>query len=41
MNSFKDLIKITKGTLLFEEPMKKHTSYGIGGPAEAYIIPKN
>ena len=21
--------------------MKKHTSYGIGGPAEAYIIPKD
>ena len=41
MDNFKDLIKITKGTLLFEEPMKKHTSYGIGGPAEAYIIPKD
>ena len=41
MNPFKKLIKITKGTLLFEEPMKKHTSYGIGGPAEVYIIPQD
>ena len=41
MNTFRHLIKITKGTLLFEEPMKKHTSYGIGGPAEAYVIPKD
>jgi len=41
MSTFKNLIKITKGTLLFEEPMKNHTSYGIGGPAEAYIIPQD
>jgi len=41
MNAFKKLIKITKGTLLFEEPMSKHTSYGIGGPAEVYIIPQD
>ena len=41
MNTFRHLIKITKGTLLFEEPMKRHTSYGIGGPAEAYAIPKD
>jgi len=41
MNAFKKLIKITKGTLLFEEPMRKHTSYGIGGPAEVYIIPQD
>ncbi len=32
---------IVKGTLLENEPMSKHTSYGIGGPAIAYIIPKD
>lgn len=28
-----------KGTFLRNEPMAKHTSYGIGGPAQAYITP--
>ena len=32
---------ISKGTILFDEPMSKHTSYGIGGPASAYITPKD
>ena len=27
------------GTFLDNEPMTKHTSYGIGGPARAYITP--
>ncbi len=35
------LRKIVKGTLLENELMAKHTSYGIGGPAKAYIIPKD
>ncbi len=33
------LKKIVKGNLLENEPMSKHTSYGIGGPASAYITP--
>ena len=41
MNSIETLQTITKGTFLKEEAMMKHTSYGIGGPAQAYIIPKD
>lgn len=29
------------GTVLCEEPMKKHTTYRIGGPVDYYIYPKN
>jgi UDP-N-acetylmuramate dehydrogenase len=36
-----DLRKIVQGTLLENEPMSRHTSYGIGGPANAYITPKD
>ncbi len=35
------LKNIVNGTFLENEPMKKHTSYGIGGPAKAFIIPKD
>ena len=36
-----EIKKITKGIILFDEPMSKHTSYGIGGPARAYVTTKN
>ena len=36
-----EIKKIIKGIILFDEPMSKHTSYGIGGPARAYVTPKN
>ena len=36
-----ELRKIVQGTLLENEPMSNHTSYGIGGPADAYITPKD
>ena len=36
-----EIKKITKGIVLYDEPMSKHTSYGIGGPARAYVTPKN
>ena len=36
-----EIKKITKGIILFDEPMSKHTSYGIGGPAKVYVTPKN
>ena len=29
------------GTILFNEPMKNHTSFKIGGPADIMIIPEN
>ena len=36
-----DIKNLAKGTILLDEPMSKHTSYGIGGPARAYVTPKN
>ena len=33
--------KKVKGSFLTDEPMAKHTSYGIGGPAQAYITPSD
>ncbi|MFL3027544.1 MAG: UDP-N-acetylmuramate dehydrogenase [Candidatus Neomarinimicrobiota bacterium] len=30
-----------KGAFLIDEPMAKHTSYGIGGPVHAYITPSD
>jgi UDP-N-acetylmuramate dehydrogenase len=41
MESLRFLESLTKGTILFNEPMAKHTSYGIGGPVDAYIVPKD
>jgi UDP-N-acetylmuramate dehydrogenase len=35
----KELRFLCKGTLLFDEPMKYHTSFGIGGPADSYVVP--
>ena len=37
----KTLNNITQGIFLKDEAMTHHTSYGIGGPAKAYIIPKD
>ena len=36
-----ELKRKVKGTLLENEPMSAHTSYGIGGPAWAYITPRD
>ena len=36
-----ELRRIVEGPMLIDELMSKHTSYGIGGPAKAYITPKN
>ena len=41
MNSLNKLKSLVKGSFFENEPMSKHTSYGIGGPALAYIIPKD
>lgn len=38
-NQKQELKKIVKGVVLFGEPMKKHTSFCIGGPAVIFIIP--
>lgn len=37
----RDLIGFVKGKILFDEPMKNHTSFRIGGPADALVIPKD
>lgn len=38
--SFPDILRDqTAGTILWNEPMRKHTTFGIGGPADALIIP--
>lgn len=37
----KTLMQLVKGEILFDEPMKNHTSFRIGGPVEALIIPRN
>ena len=40
--SYLDSLKsIVRGKMLINEPMSKHTSYRIGGPASAYIIPND
>ena len=41
MDAFTMLKETVTGTFLEHEPMAKHTSYGIGGPARAYITPAN
>ena len=41
MIKMNELRSIVKGSMLEDEPMSKHTSYGIGGPASAYITPKD
>ena len=39
--NFIELQSIVQGKVFKNEPMSKHTTYGIGGPAFAYIIPKD
>ncbi len=41
MDRMAELKARVQGILLENEPMSKHTSYGIGGPAWAYITPKD
>jgi len=41
LNNLNKLKSLVKGSFFENEPMSKHTSYGIGGPALAYIIPKD
>jgi UDP-N-acetylmuramate dehydrogenase len=33
------LANLISGSILFDEPMRNHTSFGIGGPADALITP--
>ena len=36
-----ELKSMVRGTLLENEPMTRHTTYGVGGPVTAFIIPKD
>ena len=40
MNHISRLRQLVKGTLLENEPMSKHTTFGIGGNVDCYIMPK-
>ena len=41
-NQLKDYIENnTKSTVLVDELMKNHTTYGIGGPADLFVLPSN
>ena len=35
------ILDTTNATVSINEPMKKHTTYGIGGPAELFVLPSN
>jgi UDP-N-acetylmuramate dehydrogenase len=37
----RDLRKLVKGRILFDEPMKNHTSFRIGGLANALVVPRD
>ncbi|MDG2287923.1 MAG: FAD-binding protein, partial [Candidatus Marinimicrobia bacterium] len=41
MDAISMLNERVKGTFLKDEPMAKHTSYGIGGPVLSYITPSD
>ena len=41
-NIYNDIKRIIpKGQLLLNEPMKNHTSFRIGGPADIMVLPSN
>lgn len=41
MNFKKSELNFIKGTVKFEEPMSRHTSFKIGGPADVFIVPRD
>jgi len=34
-----ELRRVCQGDLRFDEPMARHTSFGVGGPADAFLLP--
>ena len=36
---FKELERVIKGLVYYDEPMSNHTSFKVGGPAEILIMP--
>ena len=41
MNYWKDLKEIVKGKVLLNEPLSRHTTFRIGGPAAVWVEPKD
>ncbi len=41
MNLREEIREIVKGEVKFAEPMSRHTSFGIGGPADCFITPQD
>jgi len=37
----KELLNLTGSKIIFNEPLKKHTTYGVGGMASAFILPSD
>ncbi len=35
------LKEVIRGSVLFDEPLSRFTSFGIGGPADALVFPKD
>ena len=40
MKYYKDLKKLTKGKILLNEPLSRHTTFRIGGPAAVWVEPE-
>ncbi len=36
-----EIQKIVKGEIKFDEPLARHTSFGIGGPADCFVTPQD
>lgn len=41
LSKYRYILENLKGEVRFDEPLSKHTSFRIGGPADALIIPKD
>ncbi len=37
MNLYKNIFRLVKGRVLFDEPLSRHTSFRIGGPADYWV----
>ena len=40
-NTNNDIINLVRSKVLIDEPLKKHTTFGVGGQASFFIYPKD
>ncbi|MCI8275240.1 MAG: UDP-N-acetylmuramate dehydrogenase [Lachnospiraceae bacterium] len=40
MDLFDDRLRVLSGNVCFDEPMKKHTTFRVGGPAKVFVTPQ-